>query len=705
MKDITGTVEITATVDTSSARQVGLDQDGIGMLMSILTNQYTNKHKAVLREYFCNGWDSHVDSGRTDQPVLVTLPSDMQPSLVIQDFGKGLAENEMLEIFGTYGKSTKRHDSTTTGGFGIGSKSAWTMGQQFVVTGVKDGVKTTALFALDAHGVGTCSIMSSQQTDEPNGVTISLAVPDVEAMIESAEEFFETVDRGTALVNGQEPTPVFETARQINDVTWVREGHKGEVYLVMGQVAYLVDSHVMKAVNKRLTDMTGEDNALAKNLAQWNLHSEGTSVYFKQPIDAVTVHPSRERLRDTAHTVNTLASLVLGLSQDLTDKVQSEIDAQPSLFQAALKADELVNALGAFQVSRKNLTYNGVKIRKTAKVDMVNYFTTNKSWRSTTKIVGSDQTRTLEPSQVERALVVTGVKEDEHGKVSRYLKRYLENTDRNVEWVFVTEQPWGAFDWFAFGTETGANTITLDEYKAELREMRETVVRTTNEPSYTVGWNENASRDLDERELLSDIVAWGKPVMVFHESSRTPSFAVKALEEQYTPVVLLPQQSLNALAKRLEEAGVEYFDVNSRKPVVEAAAREIFDSVTDDERAALGAQRWLSETYRARRVWENLASSLGRDKITSPVVNDILDTIDLATLVSSDISRERLNLLEEARRHLGEDKIEAGDFDFEIPSLREVLPLVSMVISDYSYNLRNCDAAKAEALALVNRVR
>ena len=60
-----------------------------------------------------------------------------------------------MDVFGTYGLSTKRDNDLEAGGFGIGSKAAFALGHQFMVTGYQDGQEFTALFTLNENGTGT----------------------------------------------------------------------------------------------------------------------------------------------------------------------------------------------------------------------------------------------------------------------------------------------------------------------------------------------------------------------------------------------------------------------------------------------------------------------------------------------------------------------------------------------------------------------
>ena len=81
---------------------------------------YSNKELAVVREVMCNAWDAHISNNCTDKCIDVTVTND---KLSIRDYGAGISDDMIQEIYCTYGESTKRHESATTGGFGLGSKA------------------------------------------------------------------------------------------------------------------------------------------------------------------------------------------------------------------------------------------------------------------------------------------------------------------------------------------------------------------------------------------------------------------------------------------------------------------------------------------------------------------------------------------------------------------------------------------------------
>lgn len=119
----------------SQELQVSTSSDLISLLTSDI---YTNQELATVREPICNAWDAHFEA-HIDTPLEITIKEDM---LIIKDFGKGIPDNRMLSVYGTYGRSTRKTDSTTTGGFGLGSKAPLCYADHFQVTSCNNGTKT-----------------------------------------------------------------------------------------------------------------------------------------------------------------------------------------------------------------------------------------------------------------------------------------------------------------------------------------------------------------------------------------------------------------------------------------------------------------------------------------------------------------------------------------------------------------------------------
>ena len=122
--------DVESNITFGEAIEMGISQDGIQHLMSTLTNLYNDPQLAVIREYYTNGLDSHVEAGQT-KPVDVYLPTRDNPMYVVRDYGIGMSVDDIKTIYSKYGASTKRGTNTQVGAYGLGCKSALTDAEQF----------------------------------------------------------------------------------------------------------------------------------------------------------------------------------------------------------------------------------------------------------------------------------------------------------------------------------------------------------------------------------------------------------------------------------------------------------------------------------------------------------------------------------------------------------------------------------------------
>jgi hypothetical protein len=307
----------------------------------------------------------------------------------------------------------------------------------------------------------------------------------------------------------------------------------------------------------------------------------------------------------------------------------------------------------------------------------------------------------VDPKRAPKTVVVVVPKMDDVTKVKRYAKRFLEENEQGWDWILVTDQAHGAFGWFQWGIPDGASTLSLDEYRAILRSLRDSSPRTANEPSYSVGWGAQASRDLNDRDVLTDILSWGKPLVLFHGNApRLPHEDLyDVVRDAYTPVVLLGTQSEAALRKRVEADGsVEFVDYADVKAEVTAKAQEVFDSLTDEERMTLAASSWLVDNDYGIREWRGTYENLRRDdeEYTHPVFEDVLETVALVRLEKESMTEDRKSTLRVAASWLGKDLVKEAVDSGVLPALPDrdtTLPLLGAVSA---YSIRQDKAVRAD---------
>lgn len=280
---------------------------------------YSDKIGAVLREIGCNAADAHVMQGTPDRPIEIKLPTPLDPSFYIKDWGPGLSHDDVMQNYQTYFHSSKTSSNDVTGCFGLGSKSPYAYADQFTVKSAQDGVMRTYFCAFDETGVPTTSLVSESPApdDWPHGVEVSLpvAASDQAQFAAKASEIFRWF-RVPPTVRGGKVEPVtyeWKIGRFAKP-----NGYLVYPHLVMGNVAYRFDhnavAHALAAHNREHYN----------SLLHWMWQED---IAFEVPIGTVDVTASRESIEYTPRTIKALLVLFAEEIEKIAAKVLGLIDA------------------------------------------------------------------------------------------------------------------------------------------------------------------------------------------------------------------------------------------------------------------------------------------------------------------------------------------------------------------------------------------
>lgn len=182
--------EITGTLEFSEEVPMTVDPSALHIIIKSIIDTYSNPYTATLRELTSNAWDSHKISGQT-RPVEVTLPTLLNPNLVVRDWGVGLTRDEMKTVY-QFGTSTKRDSNDYIGSFGLGSKAGLAMASSYTVRAVKDGKRNVAVIGRNEESHPYLNFFPESDTDEPNGVTVTVPTSETEKFEKAlrSETFF-----------------------------------------------------------------------------------------------------------------------------------------------------------------------------------------------------------------------------------------------------------------------------------------------------------------------------------------------------------------------------------------------------------------------------------------------------------------------------------------------------------------------------------
>lgn len=316
------------------------------------SNIYTHKVRAVIREICCNAHDAHVAAGNSE-PFDVHLPTVLEPWFTVRDFGTGLSEEDIRDIFTTYFSSTKSHSNDFTGALGLGSKSPFCLVDSFIVTSYYGGEKKIYNCYKDASGEPTIALMTSEASSEPNGLEV--AVPGLYA---KRHEFH---------TEAVEVFQYFDSIPNINIKDVVREIEESK------------NKYLLTGPDFAFSQSFGSPKAVMGNVAYdipYELRdSLGFAGFLRFPIGELSFDPGRENLSLDDATILAIKTKITEVKEKLAAYALQEIESLPTIFQRRLKCQKfMVGPLGSLLNSsvgdwkKKLREYQMPSLTSTAKV-------------------------------------------------------------------------------------------------------------------------------------------------------------------------------------------------------------------------------------------------------------------------------------------------------------------------------------------------
>ena len=157
--------------------KVGIDRSNIDFITTLLTsNLYSKPIQSFIRETVANGWDSQVEAGNTETPLLIRVVSeDSRLTVSIRDYGTGLSPERFNDIYLNIGSSTKRDSNDYIGQMGIGRFACLSCADVANVTSYYNG--TCYQYIMYKDGAGICiDKVGESPTVAENGVEVSVMV-------------------------------------------------------------------------------------------------------------------------------------------------------------------------------------------------------------------------------------------------------------------------------------------------------------------------------------------------------------------------------------------------------------------------------------------------------------------------------------------------------------------------------------------------
>lgn len=302
------------TAGGTASAMFGMDAEDAAHVFSVLRGTlYSRKELAVCREYSSNAWDAHKASGIGDRPIKVVLPTEVEPTFVVRDYGVGLCQHDVLHVYNKYGKSSKRDKPEEIGFLGFGSKSAYCYSDTFTVTSWHGGTKSVYVSAIDESNIGRTTLLHEEPCD-PAETGVEVRVPvrygDIQTFRDEARYLFRFMTPTPDVNVVVEPLAVDE---RVNG--YILHTGEGVWTAIMGPVPYRLD----------LTKMMPELRAAGlEDVAR----SVTGGLFF--PLGEVSFAAHREELEYTSRTKAAVVARLKLLFSEITgemDAVTSDPDS------------------------------------------------------------------------------------------------------------------------------------------------------------------------------------------------------------------------------------------------------------------------------------------------------------------------------------------------------------------------------------------
>lgn len=316
-----------AIVGGMEAQQMGIaDTPEFYHLLSASIYKY--QMLAFIRETISNAKDAHEDAG-VARPIEVTVDEQYY---CLRDYGKGIPHKDVGTVYGTYGEGTKRKQKNQIGGFGLGCKSPLAYCDNFEITIWHGGKKTIYQMSKGAKALngkpGIVPVLQLECEPEETGVQVRVPVQQDgdETRIEYlAREFIRSGDINAA-INGN----LVETINMgfdENSFAFLIGDNKinmqtsGRINIRYANVMYPLPAP--DTVDEVYNKVAEEVNIQFNNVA--NLVDQNIQLIIQAPADSLSVHPSREVLTESEHTLDSLTHILNNWLGNFAQKYHKEV--------------------------------------------------------------------------------------------------------------------------------------------------------------------------------------------------------------------------------------------------------------------------------------------------------------------------------------------------------------------------------------------
>lgn len=300
---------------------------GIGNVKKVLQittkGLYSHPIRTAVQEYISNAKDSHDQAKVCTSKIEITAPTLSDLCLKIKDFGTGMSEDEVFDIYTQVGASTKDKSNDFLGAFGFGAKSWFAVAPSFSLVSIKNKERCLFNISLDDTEFAKVELLSKEKTKEANGVEVILPlnehkeVQEVKDAVARAIRFWPKKPKTTNFAI-ENLTPEFEGE---NGIVFDRAENKSlknyaNVIVSFGGIEYFLDEETARKLD--------QDNPFCNSRYYRSSESEKV-VALKVNLGEIEVPSDRERILVNQKSLALLKSRLKNIKDEYVKEIKQEI--------------------------------------------------------------------------------------------------------------------------------------------------------------------------------------------------------------------------------------------------------------------------------------------------------------------------------------------------------------------------------------------
>lgn len=321
---------VVATSHNFASTQCSIDPEDMRYISALLRNNYSNTVLATIREVYCNAVDATIENGNSPELIVVTVPTRLNPTFSVRDFGSGLTHDQIFNLYTKIGKSTKRDSDSKIGSFGIGRLAPLSYNKDgFTITSFVNGEKRVYYMYISEENDTKIDELFVGPTDEKNGMLISVAVNngDIYSFHNTCQSFFQYFDVLPRFMGFNKDHVYRNNSESVLCGSNWKILSSGSSTIVMGGVGYPLSLSLCKL----------DDSC------SW---LSSVCLILTVPIGTVGLHHSRENLEYNKKTQSYLAEVAKTIAAEIKAKIEEDFSKNITcLKEAKIKFTKFSNTL------------------------------------------------------------------------------------------------------------------------------------------------------------------------------------------------------------------------------------------------------------------------------------------------------------------------------------------------------------------------